>query len=73
MNETELFEHYTTQFTDNWMHLVQQDNWRLERAAIVTSVPNGKERTMNQIGKVTGRKITTRNGKTIPQDHPFRM
>jgi hypothetical protein len=26
---------------------------------------------MNQIGTVEGRKITTRNGKTIPQDHPF--
>lgn len=69
-NSSELFEFYTTEFSENWMHLVQQDNMRLEGAAIVTTV-NGKEKVFNQIGKVTGRKITTRNGKTIPQDHSF--
>lgn len=69
-NSSELFEFYTTEFSENWMHLVQQDNMRLEGAAIVTTV-TGKEKVMNQIGKVTGRKITTRNGKTIPQNHPF--
>lgn len=70
MNETELFEHYTTEFTENWMHLVQQTNHRLGDCCIKTTV-KGKAKTMNQIGKVEGRKITTRNGKTIPQDHPF--
>jgi len=70
MNETELFEHYTTEFTENWMHLVQQTNHRLGDCCIKTTV-KGKQKTMNQIGKVEGRKITTRNGKTIPQDHPF--
>lgn len=69
-NETEIFDHYTTEFTENWLHLVQQDNMRLESAAQVTSV-QGKEKVMNQIAKVEGRQITTRNGKTIPSNHDF--
>lgn len=69
-NETELFEHYTTMFSENWMHLVQQKEGRITPYAIQTVV-RGKEKTMNQLGTIEGRKITTRNGKTIPQDHPF--
>ena len=67
---TELFEHYTTEFSGNWEHLVQQTNSRLENACVMTSF-QGKEKSFNQIGTVEGRKITTRNGKTIPQNHPF--
>lgn len=69
-DNTELFDHYSTQFGENWMHLVQQGENRLEPYATKVSV-TGKERTINQIGKSKARKITTRNGKTIASDHPF--
>lgn len=67
---TDLFDHYSTQFGENWMHLVQQGDNRLEGCVTKLSV-TGKERTINQIGKSKARKITTRNGKTIASNHPF--
>lgn len=70
MDPTNLFDHYSTQFGENWNHLVQQGDNRLEPYVTRVSV-NGKERTINQIGKSKARKITTRNGKTIASDHPF--
>lgn len=70
MAETAIFDHYSTQFGENWNHLVQQGNNRLAEHVTVLSV-TGKERTVNQIGKSKARKITTRNGKTIPSNHPF--
>jgi hypothetical protein len=70
MNPVELFEFYTTEFSENWQHLVQQADSRLKDKVNLVTV-RGKEKTFNQIGKVEGRKITTRNGKTIPQNHPL--
>lgn len=70
MPDTAVFDHYSTQFGENWNHLVQQGNNRLGDYVTTLSV-TGKERTVNQIGKSKARKITTRNGKTIPSNHPF--
>ena len=54
----------------NWEHLLQDKGGRLDNACVMTSF-DGKEKSFNQIGTVEGRKITTRNGKTIPQNHPY--
>lgn len=67
MSLTQLPEHYQTDFGDNWTHLVQQKESRLEGKTIRVTV-NGKERTFSQLGKSKMRLITTRNGKTIPSN-----
>lgn len=67
MSLTQLPEHYQTDFADNWMHLVQQKESRLEGKTLRVTV-NGKERTFSQLGKSKMRLITTRNGKTIPSN-----
>lgn len=64
---TELPEHYQTQFADNWEHLLQQKDSRLEGRCRKATV-KGKERQFSQLGKSKMRLITTRNGKTIPSD-----
>lgn len=64
---TQLPEHYQTDFSDNWEHLVQQKESRLENKVRRVTV-NGKERTFSQLGKSKMRLITTRNGKTVPSD-----
>lgn len=70
MADTAIFDHYSTQFGENWMHLLQQGDNRLDPYVTKVTV-TGKERTINQIGKSKARKITTRNGKTIASNHPF--
>jgi hypothetical protein len=60
-------EHYQTQFADNWEHLLQQKDSRLEGKTKKVTV-KGKDRTFSQIGKSRMRLITTRNGATIPSD-----
>jgi hypothetical protein len=67
---TQLPEHYQADFADNWEHLVQQGDSRLEGKVRRTTV-KGKERTFSQLGKGKMRKITTRNGKTIASDSPM--
>lgn len=70
MSLTQLPEHYQTDFAQNWDHLVQQGDSRLEGKC--KEYPcNGKERTVSQIGKSKMRLITTRNGQTIPSDSPL--
>jgi len=67
---TQLPEHFQTDFADNWDHLVQQKESRLENKVKRVTV-KGKERTFSQLGKSKMRLITTRNGKTIPSDTPM--
>jgi hypothetical protein len=67
---TQLPEHFQTDFADNWEHLVQQKESRLENKVRRVTV-KGKERTFSQLGKSKMRLITTRNGKTIPSDTPM--
>jgi hypothetical protein len=62
--------HYQTDFEDNWIHLVQQMESRLEGKAKLVTV-KGKERRFSQLGKGTMRLITTRNGTTVPSDSPM--
>lgn len=64
---TQLPEHYQTDFSDNWEHLLQQKESRLEGKVRKATV-KGKERTFSQLGKSKMRLITTRNGQTIPSD-----
>lgn len=67
---TQLPEHFQTDFADNWEHLVQQKESRLENKVRRVTV-NGKERTFSQLGKSKMRLITTRSGKTIASDTPM--
>ena len=67
---TQLPEHYQTDFADNWEHLVQQKESRLENKVRRATV-KGKERTFSQLGKSKMRLITTRNGKTVASDTPM--
>lgn len=67
---TQLPEHYQTDFADNWEHLVQQKESRLENKVRRVTV-KGKERTFSQLGKSKMRLITTRNGKTVASDTPM--
>jgi hypothetical protein len=67
---TQLPDHYQTDFGDNWEHLVQQKESRLENKVRRVTV-KGKDRTFSQIGKSKMRLITTRNGKTVPSDTPM--
>ncbi len=67
---TQLPEHFQTDFADNWEHLVQQKESRLENKVRRVTV-NGKERTFSQLGKSKMRLITTRNGKTFASDTPM--
>jgi len=64
---TSLPEHYQTDFADNWEHLVQQKESRLEGKCQRVTV-KGKERTFSQLGKSKMRLITTRNGATVPSN-----
>lgn len=70
MSLTQLPEHFQTDFADNWEHLVQQGDSRLEGKAKVYTV-KGKERTISQLGLSKMRLITTRNGQTVPSDTPM--
>jgi len=70
MSLTQLPEHFQTDFADNWEHLVQQGESRLDGKAKVYTV-KGKERTISQLGLSQMRLITTRNGQTIPSDTPM--
>lgn len=67
---TTLPQHYSTQFDQNWQHLVQQGEGRLHSLVRQENVV-GKRKLLNFIGKSTARLITTRSGKTIPSNTPF--
>jgi hypothetical protein len=67
---TQLPEHFQTDFSDNWEHLVQQKESRLENKVKRVTV-KGKDRTFSQLGKSKMRLITTRNGATVASDSPM--
>ena len=67
MSLTQLPEHFQIDFGDNWNHLLQQKESRLENRVKKVKV-NGKSRTISQLGKSKMRLITTRNGKTVPSN-----
>jgi hypothetical protein len=56
---------FPTQFGTSWTHLLQQEESRLKETVSLDSDIRGKEKSYNQKGLATMRKITTRNGKTI--------
>lgn len=68
---TELPEHFQQDFADNWEHLLQQKESRLEGTVRMERNIKGDKRTFSQLGKGKMRKITTRNGKTVPSDSPM--
>lgn len=70
MADLTLDQFYTTEFDANWQHLVQQGEGRVHSLVRQESV-KGKRKLLNFIGKSKARLITTRNGKTIPSNHPF--
>ena len=70
MADLTLDQFYTTEFDANWQHLVQQAEGRVHSLVRQESV-KGKRKLLNFIGKSKARLITTRNGKTIPSNHPF--
>lgn len=70
MADLTIDQFYTTQFDSNWQHLVQQNEGRIHSLVRQETV-KGKRKLLNFIGKSTARLITTRNGKTIPSNHPF--
>ena len=70
MAATEIPDHYSDQFDQNWQHLVQQGEGRIHSLVRQETV-KGKRKLLNFIGKSTARLITTRSGKTIPSNTPF--
>jgi hypothetical protein len=64
---TQIPEHYTTQFDQNWRHLVQQKNSRLREYVTLDSI-TGKEKTYNQLDTAAMQLITSRSGETRISD-----
>lgn len=56
-------QHYTTQFDQNWRHLVQQKNSRLREYVTLDSI-TGKEKSYNQLSEAAMQLITSRSGET---------
>jgi hypothetical protein len=70
MAETEIPDHYSDEFSANWLHLVEQSDGRLHTLVQQESF-KGKRKLLNFIGKSKARLITTRSGKTIASNHAF--
>ena len=64
----EIPDFFPTQFGTSWEHLLQQETSRLRETVSMDSDIRGKEKSYNQKGLATMRKITTRNGKTIASE-----
>jgi hypothetical protein len=64
---TQIPEHYTTQFDQNWRHLVQQKNSRLREYVTLDSI-SGKEKSYNQLSEAAMQLITSRSGETRVSD-----
>jgi hypothetical protein len=64
---TQIPEHYTTQFDQNWRHLVQQKNSRLREYVTLDSI-SGKEKSYNQLSEAAMQLITSRSGETRISD-----
>jgi hypothetical protein len=63
-------EFFTTEFTSNWLHLLQQKVSKLKEYVSVESV-RGKEKTFNQMGPVEMTRITSRASDTTISDTPL--
>jgi hypothetical protein len=64
---TQIPDHYTTQFDQNWRHLVQQKNSRLREYVTLDSI-SGKEKSYNQLSEAAMQLITSRSGETRISD-----
>jgi hypothetical protein len=60
-------QYFTTEFTSNWEHLLQQKVSKLREFVSVESV-RGKEKTFNQMAAVEMTRITSRSADTNIQD-----
>lgn len=60
-------QYFTTEFTSNWLHLLQQKVSKLREYVSVESV-RGKEKSFNQMGAVEMTKITSRASDTTISD-----
>ena len=60
---TNIPNHYTTQFDQNWRHLVQQKNSKLREYVTLDSI-NGKEKSYNTIDVAAMALINDRSGDT---------
>jgi hypothetical protein len=67
---TQIPEFFTTEFTANWEHLVQQKMSKLREWLSITTI-KGKEKSFNQIGPVTMTAITERVSETTITDTPM--
>lgn len=64
---TDIPEFFPTEFTNNWMHLVQQKVSKLREFLTIDTI-RGKEKKYNQIDPVEMTQITTRAGETNVTD-----
>lgn len=64
---TQIPEHFPTEFSNNWEPLLQQKLSKLKEYVTVDQI-NGKEKTYNQIAATTMRLITSRSAATTAQD-----
>jgi hypothetical protein len=64
---TQIPQYFTTEFTSNWEHLLQQKVSKLREFVSVDSV-RGKEKTFNQMAAVEMTKITSRAADTTITD-----
>jgi len=60
---TNIPNHFTTQFDNNWKHLVQQKNSKLKEYVTLDSI-EGKEKSYNQLDATSMTQITDRSGDT---------
>jgi hypothetical protein len=60
-------EHFTTQFSTNWEHLLQQKVSRLKEYVTVDTI-TGARKSYNQIDQTAMRLITSRSAATTPQE-----
>lgn len=67
---TQITEAFAQQFADNFMHLAQQSQSRLERAVVVESGIRGSSKTVNRLGKRTAQRRLVRHGDTPINDQP---
>jgi len=64
---TNIPNHFTTQFDNNWKHLVQQKNSRLKEYCTIDSI-EGKEKSYNQLDATSMTQITDRSRDTRISD-----
>jgi hypothetical protein len=64
---TNIPNHFTTQFDNNWKHLVQQKNSRLKEYCTLDSI-EGKEKSYNQLDATSMTQITDRSRDTRISD-----